>query len=223
MGQIVNVVERPSSRPGIVRFETDRALSGMGHDRYVAGQVIDDDRPVDELARRIFARGGVQSVHINGNVITVDLQKGYTADGIADIVRGLYTFYVATPMEAPDAVAAEAAVAAAPDEQRAADAPVLQEIAAADEAGVARPADAGEVVAERNEALMAEAEASAADAAKAEVAGADAAGDDEPLEAETEGHGEVVEDTDEAPHEAEGTVRPAEVEQPEPPAEPTAE
>jgi hypothetical protein len=94
MGQIVNVVERASVRPGIVRFDTNRALSGMGHDRFVAGQVIDDDRPVDELARRIFARGGVTSVHVNGGMITVDLEKGHTADGIADIIRGLYTFYL---------------------------------------------------------------------------------------------------------------------------------
>src|SRR5918994_1939963 len=133
MGEIVNVIERPSPRPGIVRFETNRALSGMGHDRYVAGEPIEDDRPVDELARRIFARGGIQSVHINGNVITVDLQKGYTAEGIA----------------------AEAAVAAAPDAERAAEAPVLQEIAAAEEAGVERPADPGTVVRERNEGLAA--------------------------------------------------------------------
>jgi hypothetical protein len=99
MGEIVNVIERPSARPGIVRFTTNRALSGMGHDRYVAGQVIDDDRPTDELARRIFARGGVAAVHINGSVITVDLEKGYDADGIADIVRGLYTYYKATPVD----------------------------------------------------------------------------------------------------------------------------
>src|SRR5687768_9853036 len=91
MGQIVNVAERPSSRRGIVRFETNRALSGMGHDRFVAGEPIEDVRPVDELARRIFARGGINAIHINGSVITVDLAKGYTAEGIADIIRGLYT------------------------------------------------------------------------------------------------------------------------------------
>lgn len=94
MGQIVNVVERPSPRAGIVRFDTNRALSGMGHDRYVAGQAIEEDRPVDELARRILARGGVASVHINGGMITVDLEEGHTSEGIAEIIRGLYTFYL---------------------------------------------------------------------------------------------------------------------------------
>lgn len=108
MGEIVNVIERPSARPGIVRFQTNRALSGMGHERFVAGQPIEDDRPVDELARRILARGGVAAVHINGNVITVDLEKGYDADGIAEIIQGLYTFYTATPADpAPDATAAD--------------------------------------------------------------------------------------------------------------------
>lgn len=118
MGQIVDVVERPSSRPGIVRFETNRALSGTGHDRYVAGQVIDDVRPTDELARRIFARGGVHAVHINGSVITVDLEKGFDASGIADIVRGLYTFYLDSD-EALDPADPRAVVAARNEELQA--------------------------------------------------------------------------------------------------------
>lgn len=187
MGQIVNVVERPSSRAGIVRFETDRSLSGMGHDRYVAGQPIEDDRPVDELARRIFARGGVQAVHINGSVITVDLESGFGPDGIADIVRGLYTFYVATPLES-----------------------------AAEGAGLERPADPGAQVAARNEALAAEHEATApddgpdaAEETDTPKQAAEPKGGDEPLEADTEGHGEVAADPADAPNEAEGTVRPA--------------
>ena len=94
MGEIVNVIERPSPKPGIVRFETNRALSGMGHDRYRAGDLIEDNRPTDEVARRIFARGGVAAIHINGSVITVDLEKGSSGDGIADIIRSLFTFYV---------------------------------------------------------------------------------------------------------------------------------
>jgi hypothetical protein len=93
MGQIVNVVEQPSSRRGIVRFETNRVLSGTGHDRFVAGRPIEGNRPVDELARRLFARGGVAAVHINSGIVTVDLEKGYTSDGLADIIRSLYTYY----------------------------------------------------------------------------------------------------------------------------------
>jgi hypothetical protein len=133
MGQIVNVVERPSSRPGIVRYETNRALSGMGHDRFVRGQVIDDDRPVDELARRIFARGGVTSVHVNGGMITVDLEKGHTADGIADIIRGLYTFYLDPGAELDEGD--PRAVVAARNEQ------LQAEYAAAEAAAAAKAAE----------------------------------------------------------------------------------
>lgn len=153
MGQIVNVVERPSSRPGIVRFETNRVLSGMGHDRFVAGQRIEGDRPVDELARRLFARGGIASVHIYGGTVTVDLQKGYSSEGLADLIRGLYTFYEPSPADRPDAVAAEAAVAAAPDAERAAEAPVLQEVAAAAAADVPPLPTPGDEAAARNEAV----------------------------------------------------------------------
>lgn len=103
MGQIVNVVERPSSRPGIVRFETNRVLSGTGHERFVAGELIEGDRPVDELARRLFARGGVAAVHINGGIVTVDLEKGHSTEGLAEVIRGLYTFYEPTPSDAPEA------------------------------------------------------------------------------------------------------------------------
>lgn len=102
MGQIVNVVERPSARPGIVRFETNRALAGMGTERFAAGQLIEDDRPVDELARRIIARGGVASVYITGGIVTVDLEKGHTAEGIVEIIEGLYAFYGAGVDQLPD-------------------------------------------------------------------------------------------------------------------------
>jgi hypothetical protein len=93
MGEIVEVVEQPSRRPGIVRFATNRVLAGMGHERFVAGTPVEGDRPVDELARRLLARGGVAAVHITGGIVTVDLDKGYGSDGLADIIGGLYTFY----------------------------------------------------------------------------------------------------------------------------------
>ncbi len=32
MGQPVTVIEKPSSHPGVVRYETNRVLTGMGHD-----------------------------------------------------------------------------------------------------------------------------------------------------------------------------------------------
>jgi hypothetical protein len=96
MGQPITVVAKPStSRPDIVRFEINRPLSGMGHERYVAGRPIPvgAHRPPDELARRLFERGGVDAIHVNGNIITVELAEDGTADGITDIIRDLFVFY----------------------------------------------------------------------------------------------------------------------------------
>lgn len=93
MGQPITVVEKRSSRPGIVRFELNRPLSGMGHERWQAGSAVEGSRPVDELARRLFAHGGVDAVHINGSVVTVELARGATSDGLAEIVGHLFRFY----------------------------------------------------------------------------------------------------------------------------------
>jgi hypothetical protein len=93
MGQPITVVETRSHRPGIVRFEINRPLSGMGHERYAKDEVVDGNRPVDEIARRLFEHGGLDAVHINGSVITVDLSKGGSADGLADLIRDLFLYY----------------------------------------------------------------------------------------------------------------------------------
>lgn len=93
MGQPIAVIEKPSSRKGIVRFETNRALTGMGHERYRAEKEVWGTRPPDELARRLFAHGGVTAVHINGNIVTVDLEKGWTSEGLKQIVETLYIYY----------------------------------------------------------------------------------------------------------------------------------
>jgi len=93
MGQSIVVNEKPSSIPGVIRFETNRALTGMGHERYVAGDEIWGERPPDELARRLLARPSVAGVQINGNMITVDLAKGYDSSGLVEIIENLYRFY----------------------------------------------------------------------------------------------------------------------------------
>lgn len=105
MGQPITVIEKPSSNPAVLRFETNRPLSGMGHERYTEPPAELLDRPVDELARRLFAAGGVESVHINGSVVTVALGGGRTGAGLADIVRGLFRHYRDEPA-APEADAA---------------------------------------------------------------------------------------------------------------------
>lgn len=93
MGQPVSVLEKPSSTPGVVRFETNRGLTGTQHMRYVRGQVIDGKRPADELARRLFDHGGAERITILVNMITVELARGATSDGMKEVIESLYTYY----------------------------------------------------------------------------------------------------------------------------------
>ena len=93
MGQPVGVFQKPTASPGVVRFEANRSLTGMSHLRYTAGQTVVGVRPPDELSRRLFAHGGVESVHVFSNVVTVVLSRGSTGDGIKEIIEGLYTYY----------------------------------------------------------------------------------------------------------------------------------
>ena len=101
MGQPINVVEKPSRTPGIARFEINRSLTGMGHERYASAEDIVDNRAVDELARRLFATGGVTRVHVNSSVITVALADGWAGEQLLEVIRGLYIYY--PPAEDPGA------------------------------------------------------------------------------------------------------------------------
>jgi len=93
MGQPVTVVEKPSSKSGVVRFEINRSITGMGHERYDSPDDANTDRPPDELARRLFARGGVEKVHINSNVITVSLASGAHTGGVRELIEELFIYY----------------------------------------------------------------------------------------------------------------------------------
>ena len=95
MGQPVRVVEKSSvANPGIVRFETNRPLSGMGHRSFTSlDDVTSDSDPADVLATKIFGRGGIDSVHVNGSVVTVDLAKGQDSDGIKDVIASMFLHY----------------------------------------------------------------------------------------------------------------------------------
>lgn len=93
MGQPVTVKQKPSAKPGVMRYEINRSITGMGHERYRVGDEISGDRPPDILARRLFEHGGIDGIHINSNVITLDLGKGADVDGIAEVIADLFTYY----------------------------------------------------------------------------------------------------------------------------------
>ncbi len=94
MGEPVSVIQKASSRHGIVRFETNRSFTGMGHERYYHDQEILGHRPPDELARMLFETAQVSEVHVYAQTITVVLAAGGTADGLDAVIRDLYTYYL---------------------------------------------------------------------------------------------------------------------------------
>ncbi len=93
MGQPITVTQSPATRHGVVRFELNRSLTGMGHERYRVGDDVSGVRPPDELARRLLATGDVEGVHVFSNVVTVDLAKGSNGDGLLGIVEDLFLHY----------------------------------------------------------------------------------------------------------------------------------
>ncbi len=139
MGQSVTVIEKKSSNPEVLRFEINRSLTGMGHERYRSLDDIVLARPVDVLARRLLEHGGVDGVHVNSSMITVDLAGGSTGQGLREVIENLFRFY-------GDEVPAEDAEV---------DGPPTDEVALPD-AAVA-PELAGDVEAER-EGTLAEAD-----------------------------------------------------------------
>ncbi len=93
VGQPIAVTEKPSSKPGIVRFETNRSFTGMGHEHFASLAGITGHRPTDELARRLLDTGKVDGVHVYMNMITVDVKKGFEPDGLKEVIEGLYTYW----------------------------------------------------------------------------------------------------------------------------------
>jgi hypothetical protein len=94
VGQPITVVQTPTARADVVRFEINRSLTGMAHERYRSRDDAGGPRPPDELARRLFDHGGVEAVHIYSNVITVDLSAGASPEGLADVIQTLFIHYV---------------------------------------------------------------------------------------------------------------------------------
>ena len=64
------------------------------------------------LARQLLSTGKVDSVYIYGNIISVDIAKGFTSDGLGDVVRNMYQYWK-PGMEMPTFDAPEDAAPAA--------------------------------------------------------------------------------------------------------------
>ena len=94
MGQPITVVEKPATRPGVVRFELNRSLTGMGHERYRSGADAAADRPPDELARRLFRHAGVEAVHVYSNVVTVETSGAVDSGALRDDIEALFIHYI---------------------------------------------------------------------------------------------------------------------------------
>ncbi|MEG3585660.1 MAG: hypothetical protein VX353_00030 [Actinomycetota bacterium] len=95
MGQPVTVIQKSATKPGVLRFEINRSITGMDHERYSHGDEILGNRPPDQLARSLFDLGGIERVHINSNVITLDLGKGgVNPVEIINIITKMFTYYL---------------------------------------------------------------------------------------------------------------------------------
>ncbi len=134
MGQPVTVVVKHSPTPGMIRFEANRTLTGMGHETFRTAADAVGPRPAAALARTLLATGQVEKVHMYGNVITVDLLKGFSADGLADVVRDMYQYWkpgmVPPAFTEPAPEEGAAAIGAAPADGGAAASPYEQLIPA---------------------------------------------------------------------------------------------
>jgi hypothetical protein len=115
VGQPVAVTEKISTKPGIVRFETNRNFTGMGHRRFPSADDASGEGVPERIAQRLFESGKVASVHVYQNVVTAELRAGFDTSGLAELIETLYTYYVPgfvpPPLEMP---AEEAPAAAAP-------------------------------------------------------------------------------------------------------------
>ena len=94
MGQPINVVFTRSSKPEIYRFEVNRCLTGMDHERFQVDDEIIGDTPSDELARRLFSLEGVAGLHLNSNMITVKSDGSeLSIEELIETISDLHIFY----------------------------------------------------------------------------------------------------------------------------------
>jgi hypothetical protein len=93
MGQLVAVEQKAGGASTIVRFETNRSLTGSGHERFTSAAEAKGPRPAAVIARRFFEAGHVSWVHVYGNCITASLEAGASQASLNEIVRDLYQYW----------------------------------------------------------------------------------------------------------------------------------
>ena len=93
MGQLVAVEQKAGGASTVVRFETNRSLTGSGHERFTSAAEAKGPRPAAVIARRFFEAGHVSWVHVYGNCITASLEAGASQSGLNEIVRDLYQYW----------------------------------------------------------------------------------------------------------------------------------
>ena len=93
MGQLVAVEQKAGGASTVVRFETNRSLTGSGHERFTSAAEAKGSRPAAVIARRFFESGHVSWVHVYGNCITASLEAGASQSGLNEIVRDLYQYW----------------------------------------------------------------------------------------------------------------------------------
>ncbi len=93
MGQLVAVEQKAGGASTVVRFETNRSLTGSGHERFTSATEAKGPRPAAVIARRFFEAGHVSWVHVYGNCITASLEAGASQASLNEIVRDLYQYW----------------------------------------------------------------------------------------------------------------------------------
>ena len=93
MGQLVAVEQKAGGASTVVRFETNRSLTGSGHERFTSAAEAKGPRPAAVIARRFFEAGHVSWVHVYCNCITASLEAGASQASLNEIVRDLYQYW----------------------------------------------------------------------------------------------------------------------------------
>ena len=93
MGQPVAVEHKAGGSAAVLRFETNRSLTGMGHERFTSVDQAKGTRPAAVIARRMLESGQVEWVHVYGNMVTVGTVTGADGAALDTILRDLYQYW----------------------------------------------------------------------------------------------------------------------------------